>query len=52
MGANVGQTGPGQGPRGKPNANTEYFRAVQRDLEKRFNSKTGMKKLKAPIKEK
>ena len=50
--ANFGQTGPGTGPRQKPNNSSEYFKSVEKDLQKRFNSKTGMKKLKSPKKEK
>jgi len=45
----AGPSSQGVGPRGKANSRTEYFKMVQRDLDKRFGK--GQKK-RAPAKEK
>jgi hypothetical protein len=50
--ANIGQSSPGVGPRQKPNNSYKYFKSVEKDLQKRFNNKTGIKKLKLSKKEK
>ena len=47
----AGPSSQGVGPREKANSRTEYFKMVQKDLNKRFN-KNNTKKKTAPAKEK